>query len=56
MSSRHDCVIDAMESEFTRRGMCKRHGVKGTRIELKSKTGKKRKYDYGYVTLFYIFI
>ena len=53
MRSGHDCVTDAMESEeceFTRRGMCKRHGVKGTRIELKCKVWKKRKYDYGYVT------
>ena len=53
MSTKHDCVIDAMKSdecEFTRRGMCKRHGVRGTRIELKSKAWKKRNYDYGYDT------
>ena len=53
MRSGHDCVTDAMESEeceFTRRGMCKRHGVKGTRIELKSEVWKKRRYNYGYVT------
>ena len=30
--------------------MCKKHDIKGTRIETKSKVWKKRKYDYGYVT------
>ena len=49
----HDCAADTMrheECEFTRRGLCKTHGIKGTRTELKSKVWKKRKYDYGYVT------
>ena len=49
----HDCAADTVsneECEFTRRGMCKTHGIKGKRTELKSKVWKKRKYDYGYVT------
>ena len=53
MNTGHDCAADAVkyeECEFTRRGMCKTHGVKGTRTELKSKVWKKRKYDNGYVT------
>ena len=53
MNTGHDCAADAVkyeECEFTRRGMCKKHGVKGPKTERKYKVWKKRKYEYGYVT------
>ena len=53
MTTGHDCAADTVryeECEFTKRGMCKTHGIKGKRTELKSKVWKKRKYDYGYDT------
>ena len=53
MDIQYDCENGEMKAddcEFTRKGMCWKHKIKGTRIETKSKAWKKRKYDYGYVT------
>ena len=41
---------NSQECEFTRKGMCKIHNIKGNRMEAKTKKWKKKKFGYGWVT------
>ena len=34
------------QCEFTKKGVCRKHGVKGDRREVTTKTWKKKKYGY----------
>ena len=42
--------VKYQECEFTRKGMCKTHKIKGNMMEVKTKKWKKKKFDYGWVT------
>ena len=42
--------VTTQECEFTRKGMCKTHKIKGNRMEVKTMKWKKKKFDYGWVT------
>ena len=42
--------MSTQECEFTRKGMCKTHKIKGNGMEVKSKKWKKKKFDYSWVT------
>ena len=46
-----DSMDDMVEQcTYDKKGVCNKHGVKGDRSEVKTRTWRKKKFGYGYVT------